>query len=184
MMHTKRINLYRSARKTPGASGRIKAAAAAGAIIAAAAIMCGIKYRETARLKSEQTLLSRQLAQVTVTEYDSLCAENELLTERNARLKEDVHSSDELYLGYPADLFERIDKLCTNGVEIVSIMADGTEITLRFTAMSADAAACFAQSFIEEEIFDNTTYSGFSKVGGRYEFALVCCISDKEARNE
>ena len=182
MIHSNRINLYRSARKTPGASGRIKAAAAAGAIIAAAAIMCGIKYHENALLKSEQALIEQQLANITATEYDSLCAKNELLTERNSQLKESVSSSDELYLGYPADLFERIDKLCTNGVEIASIRADGAEVTLTFTAMSADAAACFAQSFIEEGIFDNTTYSGFSKVGGRYEFALVCCISDKEAR--
>lgn len=115
-----------------------------------------------------------------IDEYDRISDENAILTELNKSISEHIRplTFSQQYRAYSPDLFLRINRLCGRNVTLVDISAEDYRFALVFTTNDASEISDLVKRIQDENIFSSVDYSGYTDVSDRYEFTLICTLSD------
>lgn len=116
-----------------------------------------------------------------IDEYDRISDENAMLTELNKSISEHIRplAFSHQYRAYSPDLFLRINRLCGRDVTLVDISAEDYRFALVFMTDDASEISDLVKRIRDESIFSSVDYSGYTDVSDRYEFTLICTLSDQ-----
>ncbi len=114
--------------------------------------------------------------------YERECADNTALTEVCSsadKLLSELYAKPQ-YTEYDQQLFTRLSAVMTEEILLTDIRAQDTVFELGFSARTADDISRFVKRLSDADIFARVEYSGFINEGGRYSFALICSITERE----